>query len=177
MKNTTSNEQHVFESAGLGLAPFRYVGSFEDKGPHKSVINGVQVEIGAPGQPMGTCAYCGQGIAICCQIKSADGKTFTVGSDCVTKTGDKGLKQLVAKDSRKRAKGREEERVAVLRDRLENDLELRSSLESQPHPRGFQDRETGQDLTLLDQVEWMMANSGLSGRMKMVRAIAKMEKK
>jgi hypothetical protein len=175
MKNTTDS-QHVFESAGLGLAPFRFVGAFEDRGPHKSVINGVQCEVGAPGQPMGTCAYCGTGIAICCRIKSADGKVFTVGSDCVAKTGDAGLKALVQKDTRKRAKAREQVRVQELVERLESDQELRSSLSSQPHPRGFQDRETGQDLTLLDQVEWMMQNSGHAGRMRMVRAIAKMEK-
>ena len=172
MENTNSN-QHVFETAGLGKGPFRYVGSYEDKGPHKLADGS---EIGAPGQPMGTCAYCGQGIAICCRIKSADGKTFTVGSDCVAKTGDKGLKQLVAKDSRARAKVREEARVQELLERLENDLELIAALEARPHPKGFKNRETGEELTLLDQVTWMMANSGLSGRMRMVRAIAKMEK-
>tara|TARA_R110002167_G_scaffold143958_2_gene333718 strand:- start:57003 stop:57533 length:531 start_codon:yes stop_codon:yes gene_type:complete len=176
MKNT-SNDQHVFETAGLGLAPFRFIGAIEDRGPHKVVINGVQCEVGAPGQPMGTCAYCGQGIAICCRIESADGKRFTVGSDCVAKTGDKGLKALVRKEATKRTKVREEARVDELRYRLVNDLELIASLEARPHPQGFKNRETGEDLSLLDQVTWMMANSGLSGRMRMVRSIAKMEKK
>jgi len=170
MENT--NTQHVFETAGLGKAPFTYQGCYEDKGPHKLADGS---EIGAPGQPMGTCAYCGQGIAICCRIKSADGQTFTVGSDCVAKTGDKGLKALVQKDSRKRAKGREQERVQQLQERLENDLELRAALEARPHPKGFKNRETGEALTLLDQVTWMMQNSGHAGRMRMVRAIAKME--
>lgn len=34
---------------------------------------------------MGTCNYCGQGIAICVNIQSSDGKKFTVGVDCAEK--------------------------------------------------------------------------------------------
>lgn len=67
--------QHPFESAGLGLAPFAYVGMIE------------KTYSACPGhsQPAGTCDYCGQGIKYCCEIRSADGRRFTVGCDCVRK--------------------------------------------------------------------------------------------
>lgn len=67
---------HKFEQAGLGLAPFSYVGMHEK----------VYVPCpGAPAQPAGTCQYCGNGIRYCCNIRSADGKEFIVGTDCVRK--------------------------------------------------------------------------------------------
>jgi len=81
---------HVFERRGLGKAPFRFVGCYEKRGPI-SLPDGTQ--IGSEGQAMGVCDYCGQGIAICCAIRSADGKEFTVGSDCVARTGDEGIVQ------------------------------------------------------------------------------------
>lgn len=79
---------HPFEKAGLGAAPFKCVGAYEKRGPIKSydAKSGVTLEIGYAGQPMGTCDYCGTGIALCFEIKSADGKKFIVGSDCVLRT-------------------------------------------------------------------------------------------
>lgn len=168
-----NDTQHVFETAGLGKAPFRYLGCFVSVGPIKLADGS---EVGAPGQPMGTCAYCGAGIKNCCKIKSADGIVSIVGCDCVAKTGDAGLKSLVKKQVSAWSKDREAARVETLQDRLKNDEELRSMLQGKAHPKGFKNRETGEPLTMLDQVEWMMANSGHSGRMRMVRSIAKMEK-
>lgn len=64
---------HVFQKAGLGLAPFRFVDIYT-----------------APGQGDG-CHYCGTGIKQVCVIESADGKRFKVGIDCVRKTNSAGL--------------------------------------------------------------------------------------
>lgn len=96
MNTKTDNAAHVgmhaFEKAGLGAAPFKFVGCYEDRGP--KVIGhqgGCTITVGSPGQPMGTCKYCGQGILVCCVIRSSDGKEFTVGSDCVARTGDAGI--------------------------------------------------------------------------------------
>ena len=86
---------HVFESAGLGLAPFRLDGFSESK---------FQAAPGAPVQPGSTCDYCGQGIMIVCAIRSADGKRFKVGCDCVAKTDDAGLKSVVDRGKRDRAR-------------------------------------------------------------------------
>lgn len=71
----SSETIHTFEQAGLGKAPFRFVGMFEKRGPIPCPDGTM---IGAPGQPMGTCDFCGNGIAQCCQIESADGKIFVV---------------------------------------------------------------------------------------------------
>lgn len=80
--NTEPNTIHPFEVAGLGRAPFRLVGFERKVGPIKLACG---TEVGSPGQPMGTCDFCGTGIADCYQIRSADLKTFVVGCDCVMK--------------------------------------------------------------------------------------------
>lgn len=73
---------HPFEEAGLGKAPFRCIGVERRVGPIKCADGS---EIGSPGQPMGSCDYCGTGIADCFTIQSGDGKRFIVGCDCVAK--------------------------------------------------------------------------------------------
>lgn len=172
----TENSIHRFESAGLGKAPFRYVGFRELRGPIKELDkdgNWTGFEIGSPGQPMGTCAYCGQGIAICCEIVSADGRSFIVGSDCVEKTGDAGLRKVktdVQKFAREKQKAREAVRIAAALDRLENDAELRAALAAQPHPNEWR-REQGD--TLLDAYEWRAKQSGHSGKLKIARELEK----
>lgn len=76
---------HVFEKAGLGKGPFTCIGMVEKVGP-------VEISpgcfVGSPGQPMGCCRFCGQGIRYCYIIRDRNGKTFDVGSDCVGRTGD-----------------------------------------------------------------------------------------
>lgn len=109
---------HIFERAGLGKAPYQYKGMTEN----------VYVPCpGAPGQAGGTCDYCGTGIRYEFIFVSADGKRFVVGSDCVHKSGDSGMRKVVAEELRqreaaKRAAKREEKRLAWLeenKDRLE----------------------------------------------------------
>lgn len=72
---------HVFERAGLGLAPFRCVGFGESYIVHPDGTT----------QASGCCAYCSTGIRYTCRIRSRDGREFVVGTDCVAKTGDAGL--------------------------------------------------------------------------------------
>lgn len=80
---------HKFEEAGLGVAPFRFV---------TVVVRKYQACHGAPIQPGGCCAYCGEGIMECCVIQDAKGKRFEVGNVCVGKTGDAGLINLVKRE-------------------------------------------------------------------------------
>lgn len=174
---------HPFAQAGLGVAPFRCIGVEYRVGPVKSVMdfgNGpVQVETGAPGQPMGTCAYCRQGIAECCVIQDANGKTFVVGNQCVAKAfRDYGYAIPDSKLEKERkgalriARAERERTIAAeLSWRLENDTDLIATLTAKPHPTGFKDRVTGEPLTLLDWAKWMMANAGASGRTRARRAI------
>lgn len=123
MKSTV----HPFERAGLGKAPFRVIGVTEERGPI-TLEDGSQA--GAPGQPMGSCNYCGRGIALVFRIAGADGAEFSVGSDCVLKTHDNGLidetKNLrramsATKRNKKRAE-KQKARLAAIADRAEQFL-------------------------------------------------------
>jgi len=171
MSNDQDVREHRFQTAGLGIAPFRYVGFSERRGPIKLADGS---EIGSPGQPMGTCAYCGQGIAICCEIVSADGKRFIVGSDCVEKTGDKGIvvkvKSAVNKLRTEKRKASEAKRIAEFEAELETE-ELRALLAAKKHPQQWR-ADKGE--TLLDSVEWFMARAGNAGKMKTIRMVSKL---
>lgn len=160
------NSVHPFERAGLGVAPFRFVGMFSDFGPHFCEMNGVRVEVGAHGQPMGTCDYCGQGIGYCFTIRSADGREFVVGSDCVAKTSDPGaplgFETAVAREARKALR---EQRHARERRQVEEGREFvsanREALAAIPSPSGRG--------SLLDRVEWLLENAGTAGRLRAIR--------
>ena len=172
---------HPFERAGLGVAPFRCVGVEYRVGPIRSVMdfgNGpVQVEVGAPGQPMGSCKYCGQGIAECCIIQDVNGKRFIVGNVCVRKAAAEGTDSPLERDRRKMVLAAKHDRERTASDelnwRLTNDADMRMALQGMPHPMGFKDRKTGMPLTLLDWATWMMANSGAAGRTRVRKALAK----
>jgi hypothetical protein len=181
MENLVS--RHPFEQAGLGVAPFRCIGVEYRVGPIRSVTaDGITVEIGSAGQPMGACEYCGQGIAECCVIQDANGKRFVVGNQCVAKAyRDYGFAKPDSKLERERKDAlraaradRERTISAELSWRLANDAELIATLTAKPHPMGFKNRSTGEPLTLLDWARWMMANAGASGRTKVRRAIDKL---
>jgi len=157
--------KHVFELAGLGLAPFNFVGMIE-----KIFKAGDQVKAG------GTCAFCGTGIRFCCRIESADGKSFIVGTDCVNKTGDKGIIEAYKNSAEYRSYQREL-RYKREYDKIEQVKQLiadnSEKLASFPHPRGFQDRATGKPLTFLDHCNWYMANAGNSGKCSLFGQITK----
>jgi hypothetical protein len=161
---------HVFEASNLGKAPFRVVG-FEHKVGPIDLGNGHQV--GAPGQPMGTCDYCGNGIADCFRIKSSDGETFVVGSTCVERTDDRNLIQAYKNNSDYRAKkravrhAREAKKIAELPVLIELH---RTAMGSVPHPR--KDK-AADGFTMLDWAEWMFENAGNSGKCKMHSALKK----
>jgi hypothetical protein len=115
--NTTTNWTHPWTRAGLGLAPFRFAGYYEDRGPRRWVEGGVEVVVGAPGQPMGVCSYCGQGIAHVYAVQSADGRRSTVGQDCIarlraTEESDRRLRAealLARRDAQRAARRRRSE--------------------------------------------------------------------
>lgn len=172
-----TSKLHPFERAGLGKAPFRFVGYAYSVGPIRTVLpDGIVYEVGAPGQPMGTCAYCAQGIAHIYRVRSADGREFGVGSDCVAKC-DADPKLVKAVDTEVKKRERQARQARVERRKLGLDATLadpdvRTKLASVPHPRGFSDRETGRKLTLLDWCEWMLAHSGDRGRRTVEKKIA-----
>lgn len=163
---------HRFEAAGLGKAPFRCVGVERRVGP----INlGNGLEVGAPGQPMGCCDYCGQGIAECYAIVSADGREFIVGCDCVSKTGDAGLKIVVAQHERTKRRKATETRNARAIEALDCLLYDPRTLEAAallPHPLAWR-AERGD--TLATWALWMRANAGATGRRDVLKTLKKLE--
>jgi hypothetical protein len=138
---------HKFEKAGLGKAPFRFVGISENRGPKTiSTAGGVETTVGAPGQPMGSCDYCGMGIAEEYHIQSSDGREFVVGCECVRKTGDAGLVRVVKDHERKKARARREKKEQARQEKAQAreeqarealaDEDVRKALEAQASPTG-----------------------------------------
>lgn len=166
-----SSTIHKFEAAGCGIAPFRIVNVEIRTGPIKSVVdfgNGpVEVEVGSPGQPMGCCDYCGQGIAECWIIQDANGKRFMVGSSCVAKTGDAGLKKQQAPHKTKLRHARDDARIAAAEKLFEREA-VRALLATRPHANEY--RASLGD-SLADSVEWSLAHAGRAGKIKAARVI------
>lgn len=171
---------HPFEKAGLGKAPFRCVGVSRKVGPIRYVgKDGCEVSVGAPGQPMGCCAYCATGIAECYEILSSDGKRFIVGCDCVAKTSAKGSRVLNEVEAlvRKRRNEAARERNAIKAQASKAELtalladpEFRAKLAAKPSAYAWK-AEKGE--TALDDAEWLARNCGHSGR---ARLLAKLQK-
>lgn len=155
--------RHAFDHIAPG--PYRYTG-FE--------VKKYQACHGAPIQPGSTCDHCGTAIMDVYNFVAADGTAFHVGSSCVEKSGDKGLysviKRQVNKIKRERKAVTDAARIAAGRELFAAN---RAAFAAEPHPRGFEDRETGKALTLADQIEWMLENCGTSGRVRTVREIEK----
>ena len=153
---------HPFEKSGLGKAPFRLVGHGTRIGPIRIPNpDGTTTEIGSPGQPMGSCKHCGMGIADCYVIRSSDGKEFEVGSSCVLKTDDPGLKKEVKRIRTKIDHDKTDKRITDAYALLEQDAGVRVVLESRKGTRS----------TMLDYVLWCKTGAGRSGKLKCARII------
>lgn len=137
---------HVFERAGLGVAPFTFVGC-----EHKTY----QACPGAPIQPGGACAYCGTGIVVHCIIRDANGREFAVGNECVRKTGDAGLRKDQNKALTAARHAREDARIA---EGVAWAAEHRDALESVCEKRG----------SLAEKIDWYMRNAGRSGKLRIL---------
>lgn len=103
---------HEFEAAGLGKAPFKFL--FIYKIPSSSLAEANPDAYNAALREMpkgcgcGTCQFCGRAIMFNCIIESSDGKRFAVGTECVNKTGDRGLIKKVTMAARKLAREKRE---------------------------------------------------------------------
>jgi hypothetical protein len=144
---------HRFELAGLGKAPFRFTGQVSEKT--------YQACQGAPIQAGSTCDYCGTCIRYEFWVRSACGKEFKVGCDCIHKTDDAGLIQQISVAERKlrdaknvAAKAR---KAAKLAGRVETAKAILPTvcgrLASEPHPNRYF---AEQGKTTLDYVRWCL---------------------
>lgn len=178
-ETTTCDRIHPWEKAGLGKAPFAWLGVFEDYGPHKVERDGITFETGAPGQPMGCCAYCGQGIGECHQIRSADGKKFVVGCDCVRRIESEGSpvytaterahRDLQNKKARVRASLKDESVSAEL-DALMAEPTTTAKLAASPSAYAWQ---AAKGATRLDDWKFIVSRCGASGRARMLKLLVK----
>jgi hypothetical protein len=162
---------HPFERAGLGKAPFRFVGmAQQDRLYGEVILNRAEYQrtgIALTTRAGGTCAYCGTAITNLYNIKSADGRTFHVGCDCVEKTADRALVTAVKAATRKadavkralKANAVEAELLAILADPAQ-----RARLEALPHPRGIAGR------SLLGWADFMARSAGAAGKARALKA-------
>lgn len=174
-----TNAMHPFEVAGLGKAPFKWVGCREElHQPHP----------GAPTKPGASCHCCWTSIAEVHLIKSSDGKVFKVGNVCVEKTYRKladdaqGLsyedrlvmhkaKRAHNKLLREKKAKRDESKLADVAALLTNQGEkIAARLLARDHPKKFK------NMSLADYVCWMLANAGMKGRLEIATLITEIAK-
>ena len=157
---------HKFEAAGLGKAPFVFTGMEE-----KAHNNGDgTTKAGA------SCDYCSTSIRYVFWCRSADGKAFGVGCDCIRKVGDSSLVRMISqaerelKDKknkiiRERKKANKIERLKAARENLSS---VSGLLASKPHPNKYF---ADQGKTLLEYVRWNLDNGNELGYCFVERAI------
>jgi hypothetical protein len=173
---TESKKIHKFEEAGLGRAPFRFIG-IQDTGAGRNAdglvktghINGAECWT----KPGGTCDYCGNYIIVFCWVRDADGEKFKVGSDCVEKVGDKGLtnkvKKAVSARRLKQRKERDARRIKEARELLTRE-DIRGRLTDRPSPNKYR-ASLGE--TALQWAEWMLEYAGYTGCISVAKALEK----
>lgn len=164
--NRTEIGLHVFERAGLGLAPFRCVGW------NRMTF---QATPDSPVQPGGTCDFCGTAIIYAALIQSRDGKQFKVGCDCVSKTGDEGLIEGYKTTPEYRKHQWELSRAKALRVRQElegllKDEAIQAKLRAMEHPSAWR-REKGD--TKLEHLQYCLLNGGDASRWDALKFIKK----
>jgi hypothetical protein len=158
----TSTTMHPFEAAGLGQAPFRFIGMVEKT---------YQACQGAPVQPGASCDYCGQGIRYVFQVKSADGKSFGVGCDCIRKTTHKGVR-LLSDAEREMRRFKRDQAAEKLRARVAASLATLAAnpalFTDAPHPSPFFAK---QGKTWRDYVLWSLESGSTSGRLAACKGV------
>ena len=176
MKTTeTAVKIHPFEQAGLGKAPFRFVGmGSQDLCYGEAILNRAEYErtgIRVTTKPGGSCAYCGTAIMRMYGIESADGRRFHVGCECVHKTGDAHLIRIVDDATRKHERAKRDAvhaRKLIRLAAILADEESRAKLATMPHPNA---KFASEGRTLLDWADWMRANAGRSGQTRALAAV------
>ena len=142
---------HTFEVANLGKAPFYLSGVRENKFTPCP---------GAPSKPGGSCDYCGASILYEFLIRSADGKLFKVGSDCVAKTEDAGLRRVVDAKVRQLKRDATHKRQDAL---IARGLELFARPDVQAAMAAQPDL-SGRNGSLAGQLGWYFKNAGRAGK-------------
>lgn len=174
MKN--NGPSHPFEIAGLGKAPFSYVGMVHQDIRYGQAVVGMAGGIPITTAPGGSCAYCGTYIVNMFNVMSADGRVFHVGSDCIykvaetaqdaatTKIATKVKADLAAQKASRTAKKAVEARAFFAAP------ETQAHLASKPHPTAFY---AGQGKTLKDYHDFCNAHAGDAAIVKAANQVRK----
>jgi len=165
---------HPWERCGLGVAPYRMVGS--------GVVT-YQACHGAPVQPGTSCDYCGQGIMNVFSVQGKCGSVFNVGCDCVAKVcdpregvrtqveaADRKHRNALAKAARQRRDVSNKAKIAAFMHDHED------AMRSLPHPRATEG-EFFAGKSLMDYATWMLANAGAKGRGELLKVLRNAMKK
>lgn len=158
---------HVFERRGLGKAPYAYLGMDVVRGPFHVGLS----TIGSPGQPMGACQYCNTSIAYLFWLESADGKKFYVGSDCIFKSGDVGLRNIIAPIVAKHNAEFREARQKTILDLFDAFLKANPNYwasDTRPHPFTWRAR---QGATYGDYTRYIFMHAGVSKKASLARQL------
>lgn len=168
---TMTLDIHPWEKAGLGKAPFRFVGVTEKT---------YTACPGAPAVPAGTCDYCGNGILYCYGIRSADGKEFVVGCECVRKLDKNALVNATEFDKARlkleRDKRAAKRNVIHAREKARIDAaialldrpEVAAAVANIPHPNASMAKD---GRTYADYIEYMRRMAGNSGMIRVAKVI------
>jgi len=120
---------------------------------------------GVPAKPGGACAYCSQGIRYCFWVQSADGRKFYVGSECISRTGDKNLAKAVDAEKAKFAREQRLQKANSIREATRELLDADpTALTQQPHP-------SIPGKTLRDYVKWLLLYGGTASTAKIAKLI------
>lgn len=176
MTTALANETiHAFEKAGLGKAPFKYLGmGYQDisYGMANITIQGANGPIQAQTTVGGTCDACGTYIVNMFRIESADGVKSKVGCDCIKKCGDAGLvkqvkREISARDSVKRQAKKSADSVKAKELCYATDF---GQFKTLPHPFAYR---AGNGETMADWCEWMRLNHNYNTLAATIRKLTK----
>lgn len=142
---------HAFEEAGLGISPFHFVRNYESK---------YCACPGAPVQPGTCCDFCGTGIMQVYILADVNGRECKVGCECVKKTGEAGLIDVVKREAARRKREKKNNarivRQTRLRELLETDA-VKTDFGARPHPNTYF---ASQGKTYMDYAEYMLTYGG-----------------
>lgn len=153
---------HVFEH--LGKPPYKFIGFDE--------LVWVNPVTGAC-KAGGSCDHCGTGIRNAFFFESADGRRFKVGSSCVTKSGDRGMRKFVAEETRKAKLAKEQAALPELREKVRALVEeLQPKTSKLGHPNYYF---SSQGKTLHDYFQFVSKHLSFSKAKRLLRELTKIK--
>ena len=159
-------KKHIYESAGVGIAPYKFVGIWQYPGQamqeaNPEVYNRAMKEAPQTKNHICGCALCGTYIVNNYLVKDGNSDLWAIGSECISKIN--GMKEVAAEakvakkkiekaEKRKKAEAKEFKDTELAKELLADDR-IRARLSEQPHPS---EHFASQGQTRLDWAEWMM---------------------